>query len=193
MTNISDDVALGELPAQDATTPKDFDFESWLTGARKPRTAVRIFQRPDLQARIEEIRTRVGDDDLADDEADALADEFEQIKGGLLATSLVVTIEQRSPDWVKRFRTETIKALGGQSDGIDPKDPDLALPVNLAQASEQIISPELSEKQLHRLAEINPAAVGSIVTAMHVLNQTGGTSRVESPDFSRRRSGGARR
>ena len=191
---ITDDVALGDTNPSDTPTPKDFDFEAWLQGARAPRTAVRIFQRPDLQARVDEIQALAADDDLTDEQAAALLVEFEQVKADLLASSLIVTIEQKAPDWVKRFRTDEITERGGKvaPGTADPKDQDLALPVNIAQAAEQVISPAMTAEQIGRLYEVNPAAVAAIVTAMHVLNQTGGASRIESPDFSRRRSAGSR-
>lgn len=196
MTDIRDDVPLGEVaPTAETVDPKDFDFESWLQGARAPERSVRVFGRPDLQARIDQIRAAVSDDGLSDADAAALAAEFDRVRDEMIASTMTFTLRKRSVDWVRHFRQSWCEQHGveGRGDMSDPDDIGDRTALNLAQAAAMIISPAVSAAQIERLHEINPDAATALVGAMNSFIFYAGADHIESPDFSRRRSAGTSR
>ena len=204
MTNIdiTEDEPLGTPEAFVRTpdaTPQSFDFGAWLAGARPKRRSVRIYQRPDLLARIDQIRIEV--DDITDEQDPRVADlsaEYADVVAEIRDSSLVVTLEKRTTEWVRHYRKQVCKRLGVKSnkDGdpvVSDEESDVMVQVNVAQLAEQIIHPPVSADQLMRLREVNEEAVGQLATAMHSLNLDRTPSIVESPDFLRRRSDTTRR
>lgn len=199
MSDISNDVALGEAVAavnDPVALAKNFDFESWLQGARSPRTSVRVFQRPDLQAELDRITAEVDglSSDAPDEVVDRLAGDFERVKAEMVESAVDFVIEKRSSEWVKNFRIAECEALGTKHDAGDPVDNEGAMvAVNLAQLAEQIVEPKVSAQQLARLYEVHEVAVIRLASAMHLMNKSLPSDHVESPGFLRRRSAGTSR
>lgn len=202
MTNIdiTEDEPLGTPEAftlAPSATPQSFDFGSWLAGARPKRRSVRIYQRPDLLARIDQIKIEVDDiTDEQDPRVEALAAEYTDVVAEIRDSSLVVTLEKRTTEWVRNYRKQVCKRLGVKHDKDgDPvgADSEVMVRVNCMQIVEQVVHPPVSADQLMQLREVNEEALGNLVTAMNSLNFDRTPSIMETPDFLRRRSDTTRR
>src|SRR5699024_11542835 len=78
---------------------EDFDFDAFVEGVRPGRRAVRVTMRADLVAELDRIAIKAeGLTDPNGDEAQALMDEFDEVKEQIRASQRVFVVEARSDE-----------------------------------------------------------------------------------------------
>lgn len=155
------DQPLGEEVPVDMTREldaEDFDFDAFVEGVRPGRRAVRVTMRADLVADLDRLLIRA--EQLSDpngDEAQALMDEFEEVKEQIRASQRVFVVEARSDERGKQI-LRRLEKLGHQKPG-------------KKSTREQIDAWNL-EGALHRLADAIIVPSNVSVEGLRRLNDT---------------------
>lgn len=199
---MTDDETLASAPVEtvdvtETQTVEDFDFESWLAGARPTRRAVKVYGRADLVAQMDEVAGGYRDD-LPAARKREIAGEVERLKGEFEASGRWFVLEARSSEWQDRFRKDTAKSLGVDIASEDTPleelthaQVDARRVVTLHQAAAQVASPSgVTPEGLARLGEINEGELNKIIVAAVMANsKTAQSADVLTRDFSPKPSG----
>lgn len=164
-------------------TPENFDLDAWVEGVRPTRKSVKLYPSAHLVARMEELAVEI-DNTPEDVNIDGLIDEFYQAKRQFHA-GVWFTIEQRSSEWVQKFRKDMAKRHNLKDD--EDKD---AATISLYQMAEQIIQPQgVTYNHLRKLQANNEGELAKLIGALQRVNQQlAETNGVMTRDFSERRS-----
>lgn len=113
---LEDEVSLGEpseasvedLEGQFEEAVEKFDVQKFLEGARSARVTVRLYARPDLDARITKERTAMFEAMQAGNQmrVKACEREINALQDAFFRQALDVTLEERSREWQARKRLE---------------------------------------------------------------------------------------
>lgn len=189
------DATVDDTPVVDTTPPidaDDFDFGEFLDGARPNHRSVKLYMRPDLIGRMEELAAQIVDDHNVGDDDPRVA-EFTSTREAFLDSGRWFTVQARSGEWVeakrkalaKRFGCE-IKSDGTLSDGKRRTEALSAITTELL--AEQIVFPTrgVSAERLAALAERSPTEFRKLLVAQGMANSSlAETAKVMTVDFSR--------
>ena len=125
-------------------TPKDFDVDAWLDDLKRPQRSVRVYQRGDIMAQLDDLAAQIENAESVDDGERGLVDAS--------PASLLVTVQGHDRD-------EKVAALKGAED---------ASPVEVARALifDALVSPKMSREQFDRfMSGIGPAQQDRVAEA----------------------------
>lgn len=89
------------------TTPQTFDVDAWLDGLSRPQRSVRVYQRGDLMARLDDLAAQIEHADASDSTERSIADgassdslrlQYAELAEQMQAASLAVTIQGHDAD-----------------------------------------------------------------------------------------------
>ena len=91
-------------------TPKDFDVDAWLDGLSRPQRSVRVYQRGDIMAQLDDLAAQIEHAESVDDGERGLVDaspaslraQYAQLAEEMKAASLLVTVQGH--DRMRRWR-----------------------------------------------------------------------------------------
>ena len=163
-------------------TPEDFDFDAWLSDAKRPERTVTVYKRADLlgdldalERKLEEVRSIPEEDQALGDSPDGIEAQYLALLEQFHDSGLTIRVQGLTQD--------EMNAIGKVSK--DAKETDDQLGRRLLEAS--IISPRLSYDQLGKLSKaIGDAQMQKIVTAYQLATMQ--APEATAP-FSRRSSG----
>lgn len=173
-----------------AVSVEDFSFEDFLAGARPTRRSTLLYMRADLIGPLEELAQRI---ETTDDgaEADRLVAQFQPLHQQFRDSGRWFTVEKRSSEWERKFRTDTAVRLGIKldADGATTNRED-GLTMAFEQCAAQIVIPsKVTADGLRALFETNEGEFNKIFLAVRLANQEmAETVKVVGPDFSPRPS-----
>ena len=179
--------------------PEDFDFDAFLSGARRTRRGVRIFNQGRVIGEMEHLADTISRLPDGDPKIDGLIDEFEALKASF-GDGVWWEVEARSEEWIMDFWRKGAARQGflvtdeGRVVSKNGKATDRAAEVSraltMAQVAAQTVAPErVSVAQLRILADDSPAEYAKILTAIKYANsQSPASAQVLRLDFSQRRS-----
>lgn len=190
--------SLADPPREEPSTERDaspalnltnFDLDAWVLGVRPTRRSVKLYPQADLVARMEQLADQI-DSTPKDVDVDDLLAEFERLRTQF-RDGVWFTVERRSSEWEKHFRTTTAKRLGMtlDKDG-DPVGQDDTMTLVLHQMVEQIIGPPgVTYAHLRSLYEANEGELTKLLnTWQNVQRNLAESAGVLKRDFSGRRS-----
>ena len=141
-------------------TPKDFDVDAWLDGLSRPQRSVRVYQRGDIMAQLDDLAAQIEHAESVDDGERGLVDaspaslraQYAQLAEEMKAASLLVTVQGHDRD-------EKVAALKGVED---------ASPVEVARTLifDALVSPKMNREQFDRfMSGIGPAQQDRVAEA----------------------------
>ena len=142
------------------TAPKDFDVDAWLDGLSRPQRSVRVYQRGDIMARLDDLAAQIeqaemadaGERSMADTSPESLRVQYAELADEMKAASLLVTVQGHDRD-------EKAAALK------DLKEPS-AVDVARALIFDALVSPQMSREQFDRfMSGIGPAQQDRVAEA----------------------------
>lgn len=191
------DAAVETVDVTPEIDAEDFDFESFLAGARPTRRAVKIYRRADLVAAIEEaagpLLQREDDDHRPLNAAEKkAAKEVARLREEFEASGVWFVAEARSRDWQTKTREEIAKRLGLDlgddvpADEVTDAHREARYTVSLHMAAEQIAIPSgATAEGLRRLGQINEGELTKVLVAVYTANaQQAQAAGVLTRDFS---------
>lgn len=185
------DPAAGVINTTELVEPEDFDFTEFLQGARPDRRSVRLYMRPDLIGRMEELADAIGGlGDVGEDHP--LVVEFEATRDAFHASGRWFTVEARSGEWVDHIRKAMAKDYslkinrdGTLSDG--PRRQEAISAITMRLLAEQIVTPStgVTPEALAELAQRSPNEIRKLLVAQGIANGSlAETAKVLTVDFS---------
>ena len=141
-------------------TPRDFDVDAWLDGLSRPQRSVRVYQRGDIMAQLDDLAAQIENAESVDDGERGLVDaspaslraQYAQLAEEMKAASLLVTVQGHDRD-------EKVAALKGAED---------ASPVEVARTLifDALVSPKMNREQFDRfMSGIGPAQQDRVAEA----------------------------
>ncbi len=162
--------------------PADFDFDAWLSDAKRPERSVIVYKRGDLLADLDDLERRIAelvsipeeDQSLSDSPA-PLEKEYEALAQQFHDSGLLIRVKGLTSDEMNAINTA----------GKDAKETPEQIGRHLIEAA--LVSPKLNFDQLGKLSD----AIGSI--QMQQIVQTYQLATLKAPEvtvpFSRKSSG----
>lgn len=181
-----EDAELGIEDVAHDIAPEDFDFATFVEGARPARRRVTISTREDLIAEMERIVTLIERAETAGESIDDLVGEYEQVRATYEAGRRPIIVEARSTEWLRKVEKDAKKRHK-----LDPNKPEDAATIMLRQIAGQIVHPTngVTVPALRTLLENAEPQIDKIFRACQSANRAGGGV---APDFSRSPSGRTR-
>lgn len=143
------------------TTPQTFDVDAWLDGLSRPQRSVRVYQRGDLMARLDDLAAQIEHADASDSaersiadgaSADALRMQYAELAAEMESASLTVTIQGHDVD-------EKAGILNGLKDASNRER-------GRALVFDGLVSPTMSREQFDRFMDgIGPAQQDRVAEA----------------------------
>lgn len=193
------DVATG-IESVDVTPDvkaEDFDWDAFLHGVRPTRRAVKVYQRADLVAVMEEAAGGYRDD-LPAAEKRKIRDEVLRLREQFEASGRWFVAEARSADRIDKVRQDAADRHGITLPPADAKGDDALIPradydkIERAILADAIAIPSgTTEERLAALAEHAPTEYPKLLVAMRAANsKLAQSAEVLTRDFSQGRSEG---
>lgn len=155
------DLNLTHTNPDDSVTPETFDLAAWIAGVTPVQRTVTLYARGDLFADLSAIETRYDEAKRAAnvDDMRALKAQMREVADKIRTSSLDVTVQGRSADWVQRFRKDMDER------GVDGDQ------ATLEQLAAQITAPEgLTVDMLATLRDRIEPQVVALVQAVATVN-----------------------
>jgi hypothetical protein len=171
-----------ESTPEPLSTPEDFDFDAWLSDAKRPERSVTVYKRADLlgdldvlERRIEEAKSVPEEDQSLVDSTDVLEQEYTKLAQQFHDSGITIR--------VKGLTQDEIDAISKKAK--DDKRTDAE--IGRLQIEAALVSPKLTFDQLGNLSKaIGDAQMSKIVSAYQLAT-------LQQPEvtvpFSRRSSG----
>ena len=162
--------------------PEDFDFDAWLSDAKRPERTVTVYKRADLLGDLDALERKLEELDNIPEEDQALGESPDSVQAQYLAlleqfhaSGLTIRVQGLTQDEVN-----TIGAAGKAAKETDEQ-------IGRRMLEKSIVSPALTFDQLGKLSKaIGDAQVQQIVNAYQLATMQ--APEVTAP-FSRRSSG----
>ena len=143
------------------TTPQTFDVDAWLDGLSRPQRSVRVYQRGDLMARLDDLATQIEHADASDSTERSIADgaspdslrlQYAELAEQMQAASLAVTVQGHDAD--------EKAAILKEMEDVSNRERGRAL------VFDALVSPEMTRAQFDRFMDgIGPAQQDRVAEA----------------------------
>ena len=142
------------------TTPQTFDMDAWLSGLSRPQRSVRVYQRGDIMARLDDLAAQIehaemgdiGERGLADASPESLRAQYAELAEEMQAASLLVTVQGHDAD--------EKAAILKEGEGSTARERGRAL------VFDALVSPSMSREQFDRFMDgIGPAQQDRVAEA----------------------------
>lgn len=171
-----------ENTTEPAVTPEDFDFDAWLSDAKRPERSVTVYKRADLLAdldalerRIEEAKSVPEEDQSLVDSTDTLEREYEALAQQFHDSGITIRVKGLTQDEIDVISKKAKEEKRTESE------------IGRLQIEAALVSPKLTFDQLGKLSQaVGDAQMSKIVNAYQLAT-------LQQPEvtvpFSRRSSG----